>query len=137
MIEYIIQTPNGSKIYQIDHEIETKNRSIYIVKKLCMEALFSYEGYVHAVKKMINRKYKIPVVIDQSTALIPTHNVKSYDNIWINYHAIQTIRQNQENIEIIFHSGKKIYMNISFLTLKSQIEDLIAITNRKVKHFHS
>jgi competence transcription factor ComK len=137
MIEYIIQTPHGTKIYQTNGETEISHRSIYIVKQLCEKALFSYEGYIKAVKKIISRKYKIPVVIDQFTKLIPTKNTKSYDNVWLNYEAIQNIKKNKDHLEILFHSGKKIYINISFLTIKGQIDDLIRITNSKVKHFHS
>jgi competence transcription factor ComK len=137
MIEYIIQTPRGTKIYQTDGEIEVSHRSIYIIKQLCEKALFSYEGYIKAVQKSIHRKYKIPVVIDQFTKLIPTKCTKSYDNVWLNYAAIQNIRKDKERLEILFHSGKKIYINISFLTIKGQIDDLIRITNSKVKHFHS
>jgi competence transcription factor ComK len=137
MIEYIIQTHKGTKIYQTNGEFEVSNRSIYVVKQLCEQALFSYEGYIKSVKKLIDRKYKIPVVIDQSTKLIPTKNTKSYDNVWLNYEAIQSIKKVHDTLEIFFYSGKKIYMNISFLTIKAQINDLITITNTKVKHFHS
>jgi competence transcription factor ComK len=69
--------------------------------------------------------------------MIPTKRVRDYDNIWINYAAIDEIILRSGGIEIYFFGERQIYLKYSLNTLKNQIKVLSFIRSSKVKHFHS
>jgi competence transcription factor ComK len=136
MINYIINTQLGTKIYQENGIKYEKYTNLTYIKKLCLEAMFSYEGYLKAVKKIYKFKYKIPVYINNSLMFIQTKRARDYDNIWINYASIKDIKCVEEFIEIIFYNNEMIQIKYAFHKFKLQIKYLEEIRNTKVKHFH-
>lgn len=136
MINYIINTNIGTKIYQENGFIYEKNSNLAYIKKLCLEAMFSYEGYLKAIKKIYQFKYKIPVYINNSLMFIQTKRARDYDNIWINYASIKNIKYLDQDIEIIFYNNQKLRIKYSFNKFNLQIKYLEEIRNTKVKHFH-
>jgi len=137
MINYIINSNLGVEIYKNDTLEIINGTSLTYIKKLCIEALFTYDGYLKSVKKKFNFKYKIPVYINDSIILIQTKRARDYDNIWINYASIKNLKYNIDSIEITFYNNKILKLNQSFIKLEKQIKYLSEIRNTKVKHFHS
>lgn len=137
MILYIENSPEGSIIYQEKDTVRLTISNLSYVKKRCIQALFTYEGYLKAVQKKLDIKYKVPVCIDDLTMLIPTKRVRDYDNIWINYMSVDRVIESSEGIEIYFYGNRQIHLKISSKTLKRQIRDLERIRLVKVKHFHA
>ncbi|MCR3906286.1 MAG: competence protein ComK [Tenericutes bacterium] len=136
MIEYIVNTASGSIIYQED-QIETyKSSNLSYIKLLCEKGLFTYDGYIKTIKKVLDIKYKVPVYISDYLMLIPLKRVRDYDNIWINYASIKNIKKNDKGIEIEFYSQRKLYLKYSLNSLSKQIKYLEMIKIMKVKHFH-
>jgi competence transcription factor ComK len=133
---YIIHTAFGCQIYQKDGSIKEYVSTFSYVKKLCMQHLFTYQGYIKACRKKLGFKYKIPIYINDCLQLIPLKSVRDYDNIWVNYAHIRSFEVHKEGLEIFFFDGTRIVLNISIKTFKTQIKRLNTIREVKVKHFH-
>ncbi len=125
----------GSIIYYTDHQEQISINNLSFIKRLCIEFVFTYEGYIKAVKKNSKFKYKIPVYIDDSLLLIQTRRVRSDDNIWFNYASVTNVICLDQGVELEFMSGNKLFINISYEALKTQITYLKEIRNRKVNIF--
>lgn len=135
MIEYMVNNGFGSIIYYTDHQEQISINNLSFIKRLCIEFVFTYEGYIKAVKKNSKFKYKIPVYIDDSLLLIQTRRVRSDDNIWFNYASVTNVICLDQGVELEFMSGNKLFINISYEALKTQITYLKEIRNRKVNIF--
>ncbi len=137
MIEYIVNNEYGCLIYQSDDIKQSHKNNLSLIKKMCLEAFFSYDGYLKAVQNKFGKTYRIPVYINEEHMFIPIKRTRDYDNIWLNYAAIIEVNDYDNQIELVFGSKRKLYINISLKSLARQIKYLEAIRNAKVKHFHS
>lgn len=136
MIEYIINNSTGCMIYQETMNVQIKGSNLAYIKRLCQEHLFTYDGYLKAIKANFLISHKVPLCISNTILLIPTKRTRDYDNVWINYSSIFKIEEFKQQTKIIFYSGHELYVNITLKTLKKQIRYLEEIRNTKVKHFH-
>jgi len=123
-------------IYQETRNEQFKSSSLAYIKRLCEEHLFTYDGYLKAIRVKFEIYHKPPLCISDTILLIPTKRTRDYENIWMNYSAIFKIEEIKEQTKIIFYSGHELYVNIRLKTLKKQIRYLEEIRNTKVKHFH-
>jgi competence transcription factor ComK len=135
MIEYIENHPLGSTIFYIDDIKQSTHRAQYHIECLCKQALFTYEGYIKALKKVINVSYQIPVFIDQLHGFIPISRVRDYENKWINWFAVSKINEHFNELELQFISGRRLYINYSMKRLKKRIDLLMKIKSMKVNIF--
>jgi len=136
MIEYLVNNGYGCLIYKNGTVTQYNGTNLSYIKKICIEYLFTFEGYTQAVQKKLGKQYKIPLFIDGELMLIPLKRIRDYDNIWINIAAIANIFEQKNAIEIVFESQRKLQINISMKSLRKQIKHLEVIQNAKVKHFH-
>jgi competence transcription factor ComK len=136
MIEYIMHNREGLLVYQTDRILQLNISSNRYIKKLCEQAFFSYEGYLKACQKQTGKSYKIPVVIDMDTMLIPSGGIRVYETMWINYPAIQAMEETNQGIMLTFISGRTLMLKMSIILWMRRIEVLMEIRNTKVKHFH-
>jgi competence protein ComK len=135
MIEYITNNQYGSIMYTINQSKQLKKTSLSIIKRLCMESFFTYEGYLKSIKKYYPISYKIPIFINESMQFIQTKRARDDDNIWINFAAIINIKVIDQGVILEFMSGSKLFINISDHYIKSQIHYLEQIRKRKVNIF--
>jgi competence transcription factor ComK len=136
MIEYMMHHPEGLLVYQTDQILQLPMTSKRYIKTLCEQALFSYEGYLKACQKQTGISYRIPVVIDFETMLIPSGGIRVYETIWINFPAISQMHETDQGVMLTFISGRRLRLEISRMQWMKQIEVLMEIRNTKVKHFH-
>lgn len=136
MIEYIINNASGCLVFQNGTSIQNSKTNLGYVKQLCMDNLFTYEGYLKSVRYLFNKHYLIPVYVNEIVMLIPTKRVRDYENIWINYQAIENIKSTTYGVCILFFSKIELNINLKIETLQKQIQYLKEIRNHKVKHFH-
>jgi len=136
MIEYLMHHPDGLILYQTDNVQRLPMTTQRYIKKLCEQALFSYEGYVKACQKQTGKSYKIPVVIDLDTMLIPSGGIRVYETVWINYQAIQESKALDQGMMLTFISGRQLLLEMNRTQWMRQVEVLMEIRNTKVKHFH-
>jgi competence transcription factor ComK len=133
---YIVNTAYGCIIYQKNESIKKSINTFSYIKKLCLEHLFTYHGYIEACRKVLKLKYKIPLYINDVLQLIPIKSVREYDNIWVNYAYIKSYEAHNDGIEVFFYDGTQIVLNVSIKTFTTQIKRLNVIREVKVKHFH-
>jgi competence transcription factor ComK len=136
MIEYIKQQEQGLAVYQMDAIDYYQMSTLRYIKLKCEQALFTYDGYIKSCKKLLKSSYKIPVIIDDETMLIPCGNTRLYETLWVNYPAIKGVNECAEGILLTFLSGRVIKLAITRTIWMRQTGDLIRIRNTKVKHFH-
>jgi len=137
MIDYMRHERLDTIIYKNQRK-EVKNKSMqHVIHMMCMDYLFSYEGYKEAVKRKFKIYYKIPLYIDDHIQLIPTERVKNYENIWINYAAIHHIRFDEEITHITFYSGQNLCIKLHKRIFEKQIARLEQIRMHLGKHFHA
>jgi len=135
MIEYIQNKTHGSTIFYQDKEVYSKRSAIYEIKNLCIQHFFSYEGYIESVKKLTQERKLIPVVMDDEHSFLPTSRVRDYENIWINVGAIYQLNPKNNEVEIVFYSGRKLYVRHSLNYLKNKIKVAMKIKSMKVNIF--
>ncbi len=136
MIEYIINKQNQAVIYQTEQIIIKDKPQLSVIKQLCLDYLFTYEGYLKAVKKRLNYRYRIPLYINEGLQLIATQRVRDYDNIWINYASIKSISYKGNRVSVRFTSNRNLDLSLTQAAFHKQIERLQAIKFHISKHFH-
>ncbi len=136
MIEYMMHHQEGLWVYQTDQVLKLSMTCKRHIKTLCEQALFSLEGYLKSCQKQTGKLYKIPVVIDHETMLIPTGGIRIYETIWINFPAICKVEETDQEMLLTFISGRTLRVKMSRMQWQKQIEVLTEIRNTKVKHFH-
>src|SRR5690606_10856632 len=100
MIYYIKNEINGGVAYP---EKKVMARSaLGAINSLCKENLFTLEGYLKATRENLGFKYKIPIVISNCKVFFYTKSLKSYDNIFINFVAIEKAEKLGELTRLIF-----------------------------------
>lgn len=122
MIKYIINTAYGSNVYKINKVVNETKNNLSIVKRICKENLFSYEGYLAAVKYKFNKYHLIPVVINKDNIFIPTKRVRDYENIWINLPQILLIEENENQTVITFRDYDKLVVSIKMEMLLKRVD---------------
>ncbi|HPX71689.1 MAG TPA: competence protein ComK [Acholeplasmataceae bacterium] len=131
MIKYIVNTSYGSKIIKLNQIEESKLNNLSIIKKLFIENLCTYEGYIKAVSKTFNIKHNIPVVINKDNLFIPLKRVRDYDNIWINYASIITYKQSNNMTTIIFSDYEELIINLKYSLFIKRVKILEKIIRYK------
>lgn len=104
MIKYILNNKYGSLIFYKKGEVQTRYFNLTVIKKLCIQKLFTYEGYIKAFKEIFGNKKSIPIYIDNNNFFIPIMSIKKHENIWINIKAIKVIKGEH----IIFFDNTKL-----------------------------
>lgn len=128
--------PKGTIIYQT-HGITIKEHALlYNINQLCLDHLCTYDGYLTSVKKMFHFAELIPIFLCEAIQLIPIKRYREYDNCYLNYASIETYQKIENELEIVFISGRKLYIKMSLYSFEKQLEKLMKIRNTKVKHFH-
>ena len=136
MIEYIIHEQYKTYVYQTD-SIEIFDKSnLSIVKQICLRHLFTYEGYLKAVKKYFNYRYRIPIYIHEGLQLFSSKRIKDYDNIWINLASVDSYTFLGNRVILTFTSHRQLIITWSRISFQEQIKRLNAIKFHISKHFH-
>ncbi len=136
MIEYIENNAHGAVLVENGKPVQTKRTNRAVIRDMCFNHFFSYEGYIKAVKKKLGISYRIPVYLDEENAFFPTRRTRDFDNIWVNAQAIESIREHDSGILVVFRSGHERELKISRSKAIRGIAALERIRKEKVKHFH-
>lgn len=131
MLEYIMNNHLGSTLFYSDKITFSSKSNLSIIKSLCIDSCFTYEGYIKAVKKKLKFSYKIPIYINEFLCMIQTKSIRDYENIWINYAAITSLSSNDDVLFVEFISGRNLSVKISLYTIRKQIEQIEQIRRLK------
>ena len=132
MIKYITNTVYGCNIYHTTHQTSLNINNLSLVKKMCLEELFSYEGYLKGVKAKFGSVRLIPVYINKNILLIPTKRVRDYENIWLNYSQILLIESSDNKTKVTFKDYTNITINIKYHNFIKRIKLAKKIINYKL-----
>lgn len=136
MLEYMMNHPEGTILYQSESMTYLNTSLLMTVHQMCLDHLFSYDGYRQAIKRSFSVSHCIPIYLCEELQLIPTGRYRSYETIYINRSAIQHYDSTAEGIRIIFFSGRIVDIKISLYRFEKQLHLLQKIRGTKVKHFH-
>ena len=83
----------------------------------------SYKGRIEASKDLLECSYKLPIIVEESSALIffPIKSSLLQDCCWINVNSIKKIEKVGNKSNITFNNGKELLLDISKLSLENQI----------------
>ncbi len=112
-----------TRIIEKENEYIIDEDAYKVMDESCKYYGSSYKGRIEASKKLLNCSYKLPIIIEESSALIffPIKSSLLQDCCWINANSIKKIEKIDNKCNITLNNGKKILLNISKLSLENQI----------------
>lgn len=106
MIYYIKNEADGGYSYPGRHKLSKS--AIAAIRGLCMKHLFTLDGYLKSVKKILKLKYLVPVVVSNQLAFLYTNAMRDYDNVWINILAVKEMKVSGDKLIFIFDDAHQI-----------------------------
>jgi competence protein ComK len=112
-----------TKIIEKEKEYIIEKKAYTIMDESCKYYGSSYKGRIEASKELLNCSYKLPIIVEESSALIffPIKSSLLQDCSWINVNCIKNIEKIGNKCNITLRNGKKILLDISKLSLENQI----------------
>lgn len=112
-----------SKVVEKDREYYINTSGYNIMDESCQYFGSSYQGRVDGSRAILNARYKLPIVVEDTNNLIffPTESPDLESCSWLSLKDIaNVIEENNETI-ILFKNGVKISVNVSKFSLDNQI----------------
>ena len=112
-----------TKIIEKDNEYTINEDAYKVMDESCKYYGSSYKGRIEASKELLNCSYKLPIIVEESSALIffPIKSSLLQDCSWINVNCIKNIEKIGSKCNITLRNGKKLLLDISKLSLENQI----------------
>lgn len=132
MVDYIINEntlfltgidSKSTRIVESDREFLVPFSIHSILDKNCLYFGSSYQGRWDASKYLLNREYKLPILVKQEGFYIfmPIKSVFRCDCVWISFNQIQNYREENGKIYIEFKDYGEVDFDISIKSLESLI----------------
>lgn len=114
---------SNSKIIEKEKEYEINDNIYNIMDDSCQYFGSSYSGRVAGSKKMLDSKYKLPIVVEESSNLIffPLNSPENDNCVWISLKWFDSVIDIDNKTYIIFKNGTKIDTNVSKYSIKNQV----------------
>lgn len=112
-----------TKIIEREQEYIVEQDAYKIMDESCKYYGSSYKGRIEASKDLLECSYKLPIIVEESSALIffPIKSSLLQDCCWINVNSIKKIEKVGNKSNITFNNGKELLLDISKLSLENQI----------------
>lgn len=95
------------------------------LNSLLLYELTDYSSRIKATNKLFDFKSKTPIVIDKETILFCSSNIRNYENIIINYKAIEKVEKiGSRKIIIYFKYGHTIKTDMSYYSFQKYLEKI-------------
>src|SRR5699024_1359081 len=134
-----------AKHFEYDTIVIERERKLYIrqtplqiIKSSCQKYWSTYEGRRDAVVNQMNFKQKvpIPVSIDKTIYLFPTHSPNHLDNSWIAYEHVARFDKKRnpgqpEQTLVTFKNGYTKTLDVSVHTFESQWQRTFELMYRR------
>lgn len=119
----ISQNSGKTRIVERNYELDVEKNAYEIMDESCKYYGSSYKGRIEAAKDILNCSYKLPILVEESSALIffPIKSSLLEDCCWINLNSIDNIEKHNNKSIVTFKNGKKVTFDISKLSLENQI----------------
>ena len=112
-----------TKIIEKEYEYDINENAYKVMDDSCKYYGSSYKGRLEAAKKILDCSYKLPILVEESSALIffPIKSSLLEDCCWININSIENIEKVDNKTKITFKNNQEIVFDISKLSLENQI----------------
>ncbi len=83
----------------------------------------SYQGRVAGSKAILNAKYKLPIIVEDSRNLIffPTESPELVSCSWISLKDVKEVLENGDKTIVLFKNGYELDIDISKFSIENQI----------------
>lgn len=112
-----------TKVIEKNNEYHIEKDAYKVMDDGCKYYGSSYKGRLEASKEILNCSYKLPIIVEESSALIffPIKSSLLDDCCWINLNGIKEIEKVDNKTKITFKNNQEIVFDISKLSLENQI----------------
>jgi competence protein ComK len=112
-----------TKVIEKEYEYDINENAYKVMDDSCKYYGSSYKGRLEAAKKILDCSYKLPILVEESSALIffPIKSSLLEDCCWININSITNIEKVDNKSLITFKNGKKMMFDVSKLSIENQI----------------
>lgn len=128
---------NKTKVIEKNDTFIVNKNILEIIDESCHYFGSSYEGRLSGTKSLINMKYKLPIVIEESHELVlfPTASSRQINCSWIALQNIENYKRSNKKTVITFKNNVCVELDISYGSFESQIfrATLLLMTLRKHK----
>lgn len=113
----------NSKVLEKEREYLISTNSYEVLDYSCQYFGSSYLGRLDGSKKMLDAKYKLPIIVEESAELIffPISSPENEDCIWIALQWFDDIVEINKKIYIRLKNGRKIEVKTSKYSIKNQV----------------
>lgn len=113
----------NSKVLEKEKEYLISSNSYEVLDYSCQYFGSSYSGRLDGSKKMLDAKYKLPIIVEESAELIffPISSPENDDCIWIALQWFDDIVEINKKVFIRLKNGKKIEVKTSKYSIKNQV----------------
>lgn len=113
----------NSKVLEKEREYLISTNSYEVLDYSCQYFGSSYVGRLDGSKKMLDAKYKLPIIVEESAELIffPISSPENEDCIWIALQWFDDIVEINKKIYIRLKNGRKIEVKTSKYSIKNQV----------------
>jgi hypothetical protein len=132
MLDYMEEKGNGLYIYHKEMTI-LKATMQTILNRWLMESCNTLENYLKQAKKMTQKRYLIPIYINEELMLIPIFGYKNKRSIYMNASSIKSYDVCHQDCVITFQSGRvlKIKKTCHFIEKQVKMIQLLKTSHKK------
>lgn len=122
-VALIGEADGTTKVIEKEEILQISKPVNEVMNNSCKYFGSSYEGRMKSSKFLLNADYKLPIIVEESSALIffPTSSPRNKDCTWINLNHIKSYAKDDLNSKIILKNNEEIKLPISYGSLNSQI----------------
>lgn len=112
-----------SKVIERDREFIVDKTPMEIIESSCQYFGSSFLGRLRGTKNLTGITHKSPIIIEETNEIIffPTSSPRLYECCWISLNNISEYYKNSDNSVILFDTGYKLSLDISYGSLDNQI----------------
>ena len=129
----------SSKVMENNNDYIIDNTSYEVMDRSCEYFGSNYSGRLKGSKNMLNDKYKLPIIVEESNNIIffPLSDVENNKCIWIslNWFSKVEVDNDSKNSIIYFKNGRKICTETSKYSIENQVlrssQLYLILNNRK------
>lgn len=125
-IAILPEVEGKATVLEENYEYEVENKPLSILDYSCRYFGSSYPGRKEGAKTILNSRYKLPILVEESQNLIffPTVSPEDDDCIWLSLQKIKNYKETDDGLNqtmVEFKNGKKLRLNVSYKSFENQL----------------
>ena len=112
-----------SRVLENKKEYLISNNAYQVMDESCKYFGSSYVGRQEGSRQILGAKYKLPIVVEESSELIffPIGALEDSKCVWVSLQWFQDVTSRGKKVYIVLKNGKKIECNASKESIQSQV----------------